>query len=225
MSSIALAMLLTGLTGGFGHCIGMCGPVVAAFSLGDQAGGWIRHILFNLGRVTTYTILGGFAGLSGSFIILAASIETLQKAVLAFAGFAIILMGLAAGEWVPLKKGIGSCNPVLPAVGKIMRIFESPGTAGSYYPMGIVIGFLPCGLSYTALLAAARASMEAENRISAILTGAFMMFLFGAGTAPALILLGKTMHRIGEKSRKGLYRIASIIMILTGLTFILSALK
>lgn len=225
MNSVALAMLLTGLTGGFGHCIGMCGPIVAAFSLGEQDRGWVRHLLFNLGRVTTYTILGGFAGLSGSFLILAASIGTLQTAVLALAGLTIILMGVASGEWLPVKKVTGSCGPVLPAVTRIMRLFEGPRTTGTFYPMGIVIGFLPCGLSYTALLTAARASMETGNRFSAILTGAFLMFLFGIGTAPALILVGKTMHRIGEKSRKRLYRIASVIMIATGLSFIVSALK
>ncbi|NTW83169.1 MAG: sulfite exporter TauE/SafE family protein [Chlorobiaceae bacterium] len=225
MISIFFAMLLSGLAGGFGHCIGMCGPLVCAFFVGEKETGAVRHILFHLGRITTYSLLGGFAGLSGSFLILAASIEKFQTIVLVIAGLFVILMGLATAEWLPLKNSINACTPLLPLIRKTMDMFKGPRSAGTYYPMGIVLGFLPCGLSYTALLAAMRTAMETDNRFTAMLTGAFMMFLFGIGTAPALVLVGKTVHIIGEKVRKRLYRIASLIMIVTGISFIVSALK
>ena len=75
MSSAPLfAMLLAGLAGGFGHCISMCGPLVAALSVGEPRQGFLHHLLYNLGRVTTYSILGAIVGLSGSFLVLTASI-------------------------------------------------------------------------------------------------------------------------------------------------------
>lgn len=225
MTSVFIAMLLSGLAGGFGHCTGMCGPLVGAFSVGEKETGTARHLLFHLGRITTYTLLGAFAGLSGSFLILAASIEKFQTVVLVIAGLSVILMGIATAEWLPLKNSVSACTPLLPSIRKLMDLFKGPRSAGTYYPMGVVLGFLPCGLSYTALLAAMRTAMDADNRFSAMLTGAFMMFLFGVGTAPALLLIGKTVHMIGEKARKRLYRVASLIMIGTGISFIVSALK
>ncbi len=225
MNSIAFAVFLTGLAGGFGHCIGMCGPVVAAYSLGEQEKGWQRHLLFHLGRITTYSLLGAFAGLTGSFLMLASSIEAIQTAVLVITGFSIVVMGFVNAGWIPVMQKINSCSPQLPVIGKILRFFDGTRTAGTYYPLGVVFGFLPCGLSYTALLATARASMGSTGRVTAMLTGMLTMFLFGIGTAPALLIVGKAAHLVNEKMRKRLYTLASIIMIFTGLSFIVSALK
>ncbi|NTW88448.1 MAG: sulfite exporter TauE/SafE family protein [Desulfobulbaceae bacterium] len=221
-SAPLLAMLLSGLAGGFGHCISMCGPVVAAFSVGETRQGILHHLLYNLGRVTTYTILGGMVGLSGSFLVLTASIELLQKAIMIIAGLSIILMGLSTAEWLPLPSSSKSCNPGSSLMQKIMALFKAPRSIGSYYPMGIVLGFLPCGLTYTALLAAARAAMESENPFAGMLQGALMMLLFGIGTAPALILVGKVVNTISNKTRKWFYRLASLIMIATGVWFVVS---
>ncbi len=217
-----LAMLLSGLAGGFGHCISMCGPVVAAFSVGETRKGILHHLLYNLGRITTYTILGAMAGLSGSFLLLTASIEPLQRAIMIIAGLSIILMGLSTAEWLPLPKQFTSCSTGVSVIQRIMALFKAPRSIGAYYPMGIVLGFLPCGLTYTALLAAARAAMEAENPFAGMMQGALMMMLFGIGTAPALILVGKVVNTISNKTRKWFYRVASLIMIATGVWFVVS---
>ena len=223
-SAPLLAMLLSGLAGGFGHCISMCGPVVGALSVGETRKG-IRHLLlYNLGRVTTYTILGAMVGLSGSFLVLATSIEQLQRAIMIIAGLSIILMGLSTAEWLPLPSPKKSCTPGNSLMQKIMALFRAPRSIGAYYPMGIVLGFLPCGLTYTALLAAARAAMEAHHPFAGMLQGALMMMLFGIGTAPALILVGKVVNTISNKTRKWFYRLASMIMISTGVWFVVSGL-
>jgi uncharacterized protein len=83
-----------------------------------------------------------------------------------------------------------------------MALFKAPHSIGAYYPMGIVLGFLPCGLTYTALLAAARADMEAPHPFAGMLQGALMMMLFGTGTSPALILVGKVVNTISGKTRR-----------------------
>ena len=217
-----LAMLLSGLAGGFGHCISMCGPVVAAFTVGETRQGVLHHLLFNLGRITTYTILGGMAGLSGSFIVLTASIEQLQHAIMIITGLSIIIMGLSTAKWLPLPSPKKGCSPGNSLKQKIMTLFKAPRSIGAYYPMGIVLGFLPCGLTYTALLAAARAAMGAENAFTGMLLGALMMMLFGIGTAPALILVGKVVNSISRRMRKWFYRVASVIMIATGVWFLVA---
>ncbi|NHQ60157.1 sulfite exporter TauE/SafE family protein [Chlorobium sp. BLA1] len=218
-----LAMMLSGIAGGFGHCISMCGPVVGALSVGETRKGLLHLLLYNLGRVTTYTILGGIVGLSGSFLLLAASIEALQRTIMIIAGLTIILMGLSTAEWLPLPVKSSGCSSGGSVMQKIMSLFKAPRSIGSYYPMGIVLGFLPCGLTYTALLASARAAMDAENPFAGMLMGALMMLLFGIGTAPALILVGKVVNTISHTTRKRFYRFASLIMIATGVWFIVSA--
>ena len=214
-----LAMLLSGIAGGFGHCISMCGPLVAAFSVGETRQGILHHLLYNLGRVTTYSILGGIVGLSGSFLVLTASIEQLQRAIMIIAGLSIIIMGLSNAEWLPLLR-TKSCNASSSLMQKIMVLFNAPRSIGAWYPMGVVLGFLPCGLTYTALLAAARSGMEAHHPVAGMLQGALMMMLFGIGTSPALILVGKVVNTISNRMRRWFYRVASIIMIATGVWFV-----
>ena len=219
-----LALFLSGLAGGFGHCISMCGPVVAAFSMGETSKGILHHLLYNLGRITTYTILGAIVGLSGSFLVLATAIEKFQNVIVILAGLSIIIMGLATAEWLPMPKQLNSCTSGVSLLQRLMSFFKPPRSLGSYYPMGIVLGFLPCGLTYTALLAAARAAMDTHHPFIGMMTGALMMLLFGIGTTPALLLVGKVINTISNKTRKWFYRIASIIMIATGLWFVVSAL-
>ena len=219
-----IVMFLTGLAGGFGHCIGMCGPVVAAYSLGEQNLRYLHHILYNFGRVTTYMFMGAVVGLFGSFLVLTTSIEKVQTAIMVLAGISIILMGIATGGWIAVRKSSGNSSWLSSVIGRTMELFKGPRTVGTYYPMGIVLGFLPCGLTYTALLAAARASMEAENHLAGMLQGASMLLFFGLGTAPALLIVGRVIDYIGAKARDRLYKLASLIMILTGVYFVVKVL-
>jgi sulfite exporter TauE/SafE len=224
ITNTAITMFITGLTGGFGHCIGMCGPVVAAYSLGETRKGMLHHLLYNAGRVTTYTVLGAAVGLSGSFLVLTASIEQFQTVIMVLAGVSIILMGLATLDILPAGKTINSCSWIMPRIGKLMSLFKGSRSTGAYYPMGVLLGFLPCGLTYTALLTAARMAMEAENHAAGLLEGGLIMLCFGLGTVPSLLVVGKAVHLFSEKSRRTLYRVAGAIMILTGTYFTLSAL-
>lgn len=224
MESALIVMLLAGLAGGFGHCIGMCGPVVAAYSFGEQRLRYLHHILYNLGRITTYMFMGAVVGLTGSFLVLTSSIEKIQAAIMVFAGISIIIMGIAIGGWIPVRRSPKSSSWLSSTIQKTMELFKGPRTSGTYYPMGIVLGFLPCGLTYTALLAAARAAMDADNHLAGMLQGAFMLLFFGLGTAPALLLVGRVINIIGAKARDRLYKLASLIMILTGVYFVVKVL-
>ncbi len=225
MGAEAIAMLAAGLFGGFGHCIGMCGPVVAALSLGEARKGVLHLLLYNLGRVTTYALLGALLGFTGSFVGLTSSIATLQTAVMALSGLFIVVMGLASAGWLPFGKALLSCAPAMPLIRKAMELFRGPRSTGAWFPMGVALGFLPCGLVYTAMLTAARAAMEAPDHFSGLATGGLLMLLFGIGTIPPLLMVGKAAALLGETARRRFYRIASIVMVATGAWFIYGAFR
>ncbi|NTV02096.1 MAG: sulfite exporter TauE/SafE family protein [Chlorobiaceae bacterium] len=225
MGGEALAMLAAGLFGGFGHCVGMCGPVVAALSLGDARRGITRLLLYNLGRVMTYSLLGALVGFTGSFLGLARSISSFQTAVMAFSGLFIVVMGLVSAGWVPFGRALPVCTPAMPAIRKLMELFSGPRSTGAWFPMGVLLGFLPCGLVYTAMLTAVRAAMEAPDHFAGMATGGLLMLLFGIGTAPSLLLAGMAADLFGETARRRFYRLASLVMIATGLWFVYGAFR
>jgi sulfite exporter TauE/SafE len=219
------ALFFAGLAGGFGHCIGMCGPIVASFSMGGGGRSIVPHLLYNLGRIMTYTFLGALLGFTGSFVGLFSSIGILQQVVMGVTGLFIVLMGLASTGWVPFGNILSSCAPFMPVIRKMLSIFDASRSTGVWFPMGIALGFLPCGLSYTALLAAARSGMEAADHFTGMMQGGLMMLVFGLGTAPALLLVGTLAGRIGETARTRFYKLAGLIMIATGLWFIYGAFQ
>jgi hypothetical protein len=99
--------LSTGLLGGFGHCIGMCGPLVASYALShrpESAQPFSRtlapHLFYNAGRIATYAAIGAAMGLSGSFLNVAGSFAGVQNCVALLAGVFMIIMGLGtSGIW------------------------------------------------------------------------------------------------------------------------------
>ena len=225
MTGELLAMLLAGLAGGFGHCIGMCGPIVASFSMGGCGRSIAPHLLYNLGRIMTYTFLGALLGFTGSFVGLFSSIGLFQQIVMGLTGLVIAIMGLASTGWLPFSNIVSSCAPFTPLIRKMLSLFDATRSTGAWFPMGVALGFLPCGLSYTALLAAARTGMEAPDHFTGMMQGGLMMLLFGLGTAPALLLVGTVASRISQASRERFYKLAGIIMIATGCWFIYGAVK
>jgi sulfite exporter TauE/SafE len=226
MNAEIAALFFAGLAGGFGHCIGMCGPIVASFSMGGTSNrSIVPHLLYNLGRVMTYTFLGALLGFTGSFVGLFSNIGIFQQVIMGATGLVIVIMGLSSTGWLTFGNILASCAPFTPLIRKMLSLFDATRSGGAWFPMGIALGFLPCGLSYTALLAAARTGMEAPDHFTGMIEGGLMMLLFGLGTAPALLFLGTVAGRIGETARTRFYRLAGIIMIATGCWFIYGAVR
>lgn len=219
---IYILMFTSGLFGGFGHCLGMCGPVVASYSVALKSKGIAPHVLYNLGRISTYALLGGIVGMTGSFIGISGHIQGIQRFIMTLTGVVIILMGAGLTGWalpIPCLKNSGIFP--LHFINRIKNLSSENINAGSFYPIGIFLGFIPCGLVYTALIAAARAGMEAENYFSGFFEGIVMMLLFGLGTMPASLLFGKVISIIGGRMRLKLYRLSALVMIVMGLIFII----
>lgn len=198
------ALFLAGLLGSLSHCVGMCGPFVLA-QVGARlervpaAGMREWHRLagaaaapYHLGRATSYAALGGLAGgLTGGLATLPA-LRHLAASLLALAAAMFLLGALRqVGLWPGL--GVGGAAPAPGWVGRVLGpLFAAPvGWRG--YALGLGLGFLPCGLLYGALAAAAATGSA--------LAGAMGMAAFALGTVPALVAAGMLGHLAARRFR------------------------
>lgn len=224
--TLYLLYLSTGFTVGFGHCVGMCGPIMLSFSLNlKEKSILVPQLLYHLGRITTYATLGGVVAAMGSFTMVAAHIERFQKGVMVFAGALIVFMGLAMAGWLPVSRIFGDhSNPsrwISKGFGKLLKAKSTI----VYLPLGLLLGLLPCGPVYTALLGSARAGMDADSLLYGWLAGMGLMGAFGVGTVPALFLVAKLADMGWLKSRAILYKAGAVLMIGVGIIFILRAVR
>jgi sulfite exporter TauE/SafE len=204
----------------------MCGPIVVSLSLNLKGNRiFLSQLLYNGGRITTYTILGGLMGLTGSFTTVASHISAFQRGAVISAGIFIIIMALSMSGWIPLGRIFGDhYNPQ----GLVARGFKRLSRKKSslvYFPVGLILGLLPCGPVYAALIAAAGAGMEATHSVQGILVGAGLMFGFGLGTLPSLLIVGKLAGLGWLKSRKIIYEIGAVLMIVVGIYFIIKGIR
>ena len=224
--TLFLLYLSTGFTIGFGHCIGMCGPIVVSFSLNlKEKSIYVPQLLYHLGRITTYATLGGVVAAAGSLTMVTANIDTIQKIVMIFTGALIMIQGLAMAGWVPLGKLFGDHSSPGGLISKGFGKLINKQSTLVYLPLGLLLGLLPCGPVYTVLLGAARAGMDAGSTHQGVLTGMGLMAAFGVGTVPALFLVAKLADMGWLKSRAIIYRVGAVLMIIVGIFFIIKAIR
>jgi uncharacterized protein len=205
---------IIGLLGSF-HCVGMCGPIALALPL--NTGSWTSRIggtlLYNSGRILTYIMLGAIFGLLGKGIQLAG-----------FQLWASILIGSIMILMVVFPMIMGSrisVNTIFRGYthhlfSRFQKLFHK-GSASSFFSIGLLNGFLPCGLVYVGVAGA----INTGN----ISTSMFYMALFGMGTAP--VMMGVTLlgNFLSFTVRNRINRITPYIIILLGILFILRGLS
>jgi sulfite exporter TauE/SafE len=214
MSSLAATAFALGLLGGV-HCVGMCGGLVAAFSLrpGQPAGKpvWSMQLGYNAGRIASYMLGGALAGLVGTLGVLFDRILPLQVALYVLANLLLVLLGLYLA-------GYGSAVLKLEAAGGVMwRYAQSRGVslrrAGSprgAFATGLVWGWIPCGLVYSALALALLSGGPGA--------GALVMLAFGLGTLPNLLASGALAGRLRGALRDRRWRaVAGAVVVAMGL--------
>ena len=213
---------LTGLGVGFGHCLAMCGPIVMSVSLNLKTQSTTAPLLlYNMGRITMYGILGGIIGATGSFSIVVAKIDLIQQIVLVGAGLLIVAMGIGMSGF---KSGIYGNQNESKLQSMLQKIFGKLSKSNSifiYFLTGMVLGLLPCGPVYTALLAAGRTGMEVEQAVSAFIQGAILMIAFGIGTVPSLLIIGKLAGTGWIQRKDWIYKIAAYTMISLGIYYVI----
>jgi sulfite exporter TauE/SafE len=219
MRQTLLLALTTGLLGGFGHCAGMCGPLVASVGLVSAPRLGARRalggqLLYNAGRVTTYASIGALMGLTGSFVNTAGRLAGLQDAVAVVAGVVMMAMGLGAAGVAPLARRLE--ERVAARVFRTMRAVLEGGGQGRFYALGLLLGFLPCGLSYSAFVGAAATGGMPQGLLFAL--------AFALGTVPALLAVGSLASVLTPRVRGSLYRLGGVAVVVVGLLFVLRGL-
>ena len=199
MGNIDLIIILTtAFLGSVGHCIGMCGGIVVAYSSTkiDQRTSYLQqtsaHLAYNFGRVTTYAILGAVFGYVGQVI---AFTPTTKGVLFVITGILMILAGLSLiGNLKFLNSAEWSVSKY-PWFQNSFRALMSNKSYLSFYLLGLLNGMIPCGLVYSfAIFSASTADPIA---------GALVMATFGLATIPALFFLGFLTKILQKGSLRG----------------------
>lgn len=203
-----VAVFLIGLLGGT-HCVGMCGGIVSALTvqLPGQKPAWPLHLAYNLGRISGYTLAGAAMGALGSLGLMLNGLLPVQLALYVMANLMLVALGLylvgftrglvaveRAGQWL-----WGRIQPLT------RRFLPVRGVAQAY-PLGLLWGFLPCGLIYSVL---ATALMSGSA-----LRGAATLLAFGLGTLPNLLLAGMLLVKFRRFAQAPAVRTVSGLLVL-----------
>lgn len=209
--------LSLGFVGGFGHCIGMCHPFVLLISgrfVGDKKG-YLNlfgpHLLYNTGRTITYGVMGFFAGLLGGMGEAAGSMIGVQKISAIVAGVFLIIYGFMSFSGYNILNKLENRFANNKVMGYIKRV-QPRGP----FSTGLILGLLPCGLVYSALIASTSSGSP--------LKGVAAMILFGLGTMAALMVTAVFGNVIMKK--RGIFNILSLILLIAmGVYFIYSGIR
>ncbi|WP_022956854.1 sulfite exporter TauE/SafE family protein [Perlucidibaca piscinae] len=208
-----LSAALMGLLGGT-HCIGMCGGLSSAFTYalpeserrGMRLLGW--QLLYNSGRLLTYTLLGLLAG---SLLHSLQDLGMAKQLLRGLAGLLMILLGAYLAGWFPAMARLESVGAPLwrrmePLRRKLLPIRQRPQAVIA----GMLWGFLPCGLVYSAMALAITRAAPLESGL--------VMLAFGLGTLPTLLLTGAAASQLRHVlQRPGTRQTAGLLVILFGL--------
>ena len=189
MDPILITALMVGFLGGV-HCLGMCGGVVGAltFSLEPkvQASWWRMlpyQVAYNLGRLSSYVLIGALFGFLGASIGSLATFLPIQQGLQVVAGVFMIALGLYLGGWwfglvVVERAGQAIWKKIAPYTARLTAVKTLPQA----WLYGLIWGWLPCGLVYSMLIMAMSSGSTMD--------GALVMLAFGLGTLPNLLLMG-----------------------------------
>lgn len=204
---------ILGLMGSF-HCVGMCGPIAFLLPL-DRTSTWKKYVqlaLYHLGRLFTYGILGVLFGLLGrSFYFFG-----FQQQLSIITGIIMILVILVPQRW--LSKYTVS-KPVYKVISKVKSSLgeqlkkRSPDT---FFTIGFLNGFLPCGLVYMAVFGAIATG--------ALWQGSLYMVLFGLGTVPLMTATAYFGNFLKGKAREKVRSLIPVFVVIIGFVFILRGL-
>ncbi|MFV0159211.1 sulfite exporter TauE/SafE family protein [Empedobacter falsenii] len=212
--TIVIIALSIGLTSSL-HCVGMCGSI--ALSLGlesqDKLKFTLRNLTYQLGRVTTYTILGAILGLIGeSFTFVG-----LQNYLSILIGVLMIIMVMIPKFY---ENGASQLRPVNALMVKVkisLGKFLIKKDSSSLYIVGLLNGLLPCGMVY--------ASLTAAIGLGSVYKSAMFMFFFGLGTLPLMFATVLFGNFLSVKQRQTILKILPIITLILGVLFILRGLE
>jgi sulfite exporter TauE/SafE len=212
-----------GVLGG-AHCIGMCGPVVSMYDKARTDGGSVgstrdvlyHHGLFNLGRTTSYALLGGLFGALGGLLYLTADTllavtNVLRGTVGVALGVLIIVHGLSSAfgqhtsvlQRLPLP-GVSIGRLLNSASTRLTRLADGPGIVG----LGLLHGLVPCPMLYAAFVYV--------FAVGSPVVGIAALAAFGLGTVPAVFFYGTTLGSFDTLRTGRIHRLLGAIFVALG---------
>ena len=198
------------------HCVQMCGPIVLSYSIAANTAQGRRsflglHLAYNAGRSATYMLLGMVAGFAGGAMGWVGHLAGFQNAAAIVAGTAMVLTGIAMFGFAPVLQ---NWRPfALP--GRFLRpagrLIASPRPSAKF-ALGLMMGFLPCGLIYAALMKAIGTASPIE--------GALTMLAFALGTSVALVVVGLGSSAATMKLARWGTTVSAVTVLIMGLVLI-----
>lgn len=204
-TSTYLSAFVVALLGGV-HCAAMCGGITGVLTLGLPASARDRTLslspyllAYNLGRILGYTVAGTLAGGLGAFAVAWPAVKQGQSILQLLAGLMMLLLGGYLAGWWRVLDRLEAAGAVfwrrLEPLGRRLLPVRSPPRA---LALGLVWGWLPCGLVYSVLVWALSAGSAGA--------GALLMLSFGLGTLPALLAMGFLAGALTRFTRHPLVR-------------------
>ncbi len=208
-----ISIITIAFLGSFGHCVGMCGGIVIAYSSAKIDDGFdkrtkiISHLLYSFGRVSTYVIIGILFGYFGSLFSFDGEANTIFRMI---TGIVMILAGLSLVGQIKFLTLIEHNLSGSFWYKKVFQTLIKSKSYRSFYFLGLLNGLLPCGFVYFFAITAA-------NTASPIY-GGLVMLIFGLSTIPALFSLGFFVSLFNKTSiRDLLIKLAAIAVIVYGI--------
>lgn len=206
---------LVGILGSF-HCIGMCGPIALALPV-QKRDYWSllkSRLLYNAGRIVTYVFLGALMGLIGQGLVFSGAQQSLSIGI----GLLILVVWLLPAH---LSRPLQRRNPLQKFSFFLKQKFGTlfrQKTNFSYFMIGLLNGFLPCGLVYLALAGAIATGQTGS--------GMLYMLFFGLGTFPVMLLVSLGSQWITPSLKTIMYKkMLPVFTITLGILFILRGLN
>lgn len=192
------------------HCVAMCGGINLSQCINHAATGeqgnarFTPSLLYNAGRVVSYTVIGGLAGALGSVVSFSGGAKA---GVTIFAGVFMIIMGVNMLNIFPWLRRINLRMPKF----IVDRTSSAAGRRGPFV-VGLLNGFMPCGPLQTMQLYALGTG--------SFLMGAASMFLFSLGTVPLMFGFGALSTLISQKFTHRMMKVSAVLVVVLGLTMV-----
>ena len=194
MSLEVLATVFVGSLLGSLHCVGMCGGLVAFYAGTDGAGRTQRpllpHLAYNLGRLSTYLLLGAVAGAVAAAVNLAGSVSGLKETAAIVAGVVILVWGGALLVQATTRYRLPTPRWLDALLGKVLPRLRAKPPVVRGLILGMSSTLLPCGWLYGFAVTAAGTG--------GAVSGALVMGAFWLGTVPALVGTGLGIQRVSR---------------------------
>ena len=205
------------------HCLGMCGPIVLGYAAhlenNERSAPFYRafmaHLLYNTGRIFTYSMLGAFIGAAGRVLDTALiNIAGIKNTVTLAGGLFLILIGLGQLRILPAAYLLNE-NALFrfEKIRMVVRRLMHPDNVAGKFLLGVLLGFIPCMLTYAMF---ARA-FTTQSSLSGFLT----LFAFGLGTLPMLLFAGSASTYFTRRIRMVGNRLAGAGIVLMGVILLL----